>query len=126
MPHDAPLPEAIPGDVEDDRVVSCRACGAPITRARAKIAVNGAHAHSFINPAGFIFRIGCFSGAPGARGSGDESDEWTWFSGYTWQAVVCARCGEHIGWAYRNTTASFVGLILDRIVEGGGDSPAAR
>ena len=127
MPHDAPLPEVLPSDAEDDHVVACRACGAPLTLASAKIAVNGAHAHSFINPAGFIFRIGCFAVAPGARGSGDESDDWTWFPGYFWQAVVCGRCGEHIGWSYRNTSASFVGLILDRITEhGGGNSPAAR
>jgi hypothetical protein len=132
MPHDAPLPEAIASDLEpehaDDRAVSCRACGATITRAHARIAVGGAHEHSFINPAGFIFRIGCFAAAPGARAAGEESDHWTWFPGYFWQAVVCARCMQHIGWSYRNASASFVGLILDRVVEqgGAGNSPAAR
>jgi hypothetical protein len=131
VPHDAPLPEVVAIDAEAerdaDRVVSCRACGAPITHARAKIAVHAAHAHSFINPDGFIFRIGCFAVAPGARGSGVESDHWTWFPGYSWQAVVCGRCGAHIGWSYRNTSRSFVGLILDRVVEhGAGDPPATR
>jgi len=132
LPHDAPLPEGIASDAEeereDDRVVSCRACGAIITRSHAKIAVDGAHAHSFINPTGFIFRIGCFAMAPGARAAGEESDHWTWFPGYSWQAVVCGRCDQHIGWSYRNTSASFVGLILDRVTERGGpsDAPPAR
>src|SRR5688572_23322659 len=54
----------------------CAACHAAITRHDAAIEVNGAHAHTFLNPAGEVYRIRCFSSAPGALSAGEESDYW--------------------------------------------------
>lgn len=79
--------------------------------------MNGAHSHSFINPAGMIFRVGCFGAAPGALPVGEESDHFTWFVGFAWRAAVCRACGEHLGWSYRARDSAFVALIEDRIVE---------
>jgi hypothetical protein len=90
-----------------------------VADAAAKTEVNGAHAHTFINPMGLIFRVGCFTQAPGARPIGDESEDWTWFAGFAWQAVLCASCYEHLGWCYRNASAAFVALILDKVDERG-------
>jgi hypothetical protein len=105
--------------IERDGWIVCRACAAFIAETRSRIEVNGAHAHSFINPAGAIFRVGCHAHAPGVVGVGEESDEWTWFTGFSWQVAVCGRCGEHLGWCYRNALARFVALILDRVAEHG-------
>jgi hypothetical protein len=95
----------------------CAACRNPITHARDAIEVNGAHSQAFVNPAGMIFRVRCFSAAPGAAGLGEESQFWTWFPGFLWQAAVCRRCFGHLGWRYRNSESTFFGLIAERLLE---------
>ena len=95
----------------------CAACRHAIAHARDGIEVSGAHSHAFVNPAGVVFRVRCFSSAAGAVGVGEESDYWTWFPGFFWQAAVCRRCFEHLGWRYRDAEASFFGLIADRLLE---------
>lgn len=118
----APLgvPEAEPTTTdapERDAMLVCGSCQNSVARPRDGIDVNGAHSHAFVNPAGMIFRIRCFSVAAGVGGVGEESDEWTWFPGFFWQAAVCRRCFEHLGWRYRNADSSFFGLIADRLLE---------
>ena len=95
----------------------CAGCANFVAEGRARIEVAGAHAHSFINPEGAIYRIGCFASAPGAVPWGEPSAHWTWFSGFEWQVVGCRRCGTHLGWSYGAEGTSFAALILDRIVE---------
>ena len=95
----------------------CAACHAAITRHDAAIEVNGAHAHTFLNPAGEVYRIRCFSSAPGALSAGEESDYWTWFAGHRWQACFCHVCLEHLGWRFTGTGAPFFGLIHERILD---------
>src|SRR5690606_37015718 len=68
----APLGDSAPSALGEDWL-ACAACGAFVALARDRASVNGAHSHSFINPAGLIFRVGCFSEAPGARSVGEES-----------------------------------------------------
>ncbi|HNS99887.1 MAG TPA: cereblon family protein [Polyangiaceae bacterium] len=80
-----------------------------------RIEVAGAHRHTFANPHGLVFQIGCFSEATGCRGTGPASDDFTWFSGYEWQVGVCARCGIHLGWRFISHRTSFFGLIVDRL-----------
>ena len=95
----------------------CAACGHPITTRQETISINGSHEHTFTNPHGLVFRIGCFGAAPGCLGIGDATEAWTWFSGYKWRIAVCRQCRNHLGWAYRSEAAdSFFGLILDRLV----------
>lgn len=96
----------------------CAACRTAITHSDAAIEVNGAHAHTFLNPAGEIYRIRCFASAPGALAVGEESEYWTWFAGHRWQACICRSCFEHLGWRFSAAGSPFFGLIHERIVEG--------
>ena len=104
---------------ERERWVVCNACGGLVADGRAKTVVGGAFAHSFINPAGMIFRVGCFAEAPGARATGEASEHWSWFAGFKWQAGLCVACGRHLGWFFTGGERGFVALILDAVSERG-------
>ncbi len=108
------------------RHLACAACRAGVTTTAARIEVGGSHEHHFTNPDGYRFHIGCFSKAPGCRGSGAFSTEFTWFPGYSWQMEGCGRCGAFLGWRYRSAEHRFHGLILARLVEleTGGSTPS--
>jgi len=99
------------------RVLACVSCQRAITTTAARTEVGGAHVHSFVNPDGDRFRIGCFADASGLVHVGSSSLEWTWFAGFSWQAEVCAGCRVHLGWLYRAGANRFHGLILDALVE---------
>lgn len=101
----------------DEDSILCRNCGNRITGIDAMIAMNGEHRHTFTNPAGFTFRIGCFSAAPGCSFAGEPTMHHTWFEGFTWQVASCSRCALHLGWMYRAKEITFFGLILDHLVE---------
>jgi hypothetical protein len=98
-----------------DAALICAFCRHPITSLAFRIDVHGAHRHTFANPYGMIFRIGCFSEAPGCRPVGAPSSEFAWFSGHDWQVSLCTRCGLHLGWRFTSAATSFHGLILDRL-----------
>lgn len=97
---------------EDDPLY-CAQCGAFVTRARWASAEKGGHEHVVFNPAGHLFRIRCFSEAPGALPVGRASGEFTWFPGTQWRVAVCIGCMGHLGWAFARMDggASFLGLI---------------
>lgn len=97
-------------------VLACRACGLAITTNAERTERDGTHEHVFFNPAGILFRIGCFATAPGCRGIGPYETHFTWFPGHAWQTVVCRGCAAHLGWSFVGPTR-FSGLILDRLVE---------
>ena len=95
----------------------CFVCGAAITRERERVSVEGAHEHTFTNPAGFVFRIGCFRSAPGCVETGEFTAEASWFRGRAWRYAACAGCRAHLGWVYRDRgDAAFFGLILNRLL----------
>src|SRR4249920_1919213 len=97
-----------PSEDEGGReVLACASCRRPITSGAARIAVGGAHAHSFLNPQGLEFRIGCFALATGCLQVGDPTTYWSWFPGYAWQVEVCATCREHLGWEFRSAQHHF-------------------
>jgi hypothetical protein len=98
-------------------VLACAYCGRAITTRAARIEVNGLHAHSFANPEGINYRVGCFADAGGLVVVGPRSTYWTWFAGYSWQVELCANCRQQLGWYYRSADGVFHGLILDRLVE---------
>ena len=105
---------------KDRNPLICAACGAGITSRREGVEMNGAHRHTFTNPYGLTFDIGCFATAKNCRAEGDATPAWTWFEGYAWRVCVCAGCGIHLGWHYEPATpragdAGFYGLILDRL-----------
>jgi hypothetical protein len=98
------------------RALACAACERRITSEGARIAVAGRHAHTFANPFGFAYHIGCFSTAVGLARVGPPSGEYAWFARHTWQIEQCAGCGEHLGWLFQGQGAFFHGLILDRLI----------
>ena len=95
----------------------CAICGYRITRTGDRIEKNGCHVHTFANPHGYFYRFGCFLTAPGCRAQGEESAYFSWFPDYSWQIVLCGRCGIHMGWKYRSEAHQFHGLLLERLVE---------
>jgi hypothetical protein len=110
------VPETVDATrTDDERTVRCRACEHPITKRSARLEVDGAHVHERANPAGFLYRIGCFRHAPGCGATGAPSTFFSWFAGYAWQLALCAGCGVHLGWAFRSSERSFFGLILERL-----------
>ena len=102
---------------KDKPHLHCAACGYPITSRKDGTSVNGSHEHTFTNPHGLIFRIGCFGTAPGCIQTGEATDAWTWFPGFEWRLALCHHCQTHLGWGYRSEGGDgFFGLILDRLI----------
>jgi hypothetical protein len=102
---------------DEGRILACAQCRQPITTTAARMEVEGAHEHAFVNPAAIRFRIGCFACAPGCVAVGEESTYWSWFPPCSWQIEHCASCREHLGWLFRCPDRIFHGLILDRLQE---------
>lgn len=98
------------------RVLRCAACGRAIADPRERTAVQGAHEHVFVNPAGHDYQIRLYHQAPGACPIGPATGFFSWFPGYVWRVLVCGACGVHLGWVYGEPPA-FVGLIAERLVE---------
>ena len=117
LPEGAEKPEDAE---EEERWVRCAACGARIAPERARIEVNGAHEHSFMNPSGLRFVVACYSVAPGCVAQGEPSTVWTWFPGHAWQIALCRACGAHLGWSFHAvgfaSAAPFHGLVRERLV----------
>jgi hypothetical protein len=118
-----PLPDssvADRGQADDDSgaPLRCAACGAAITDRRSAISVGESHEHTFVNPAGIIYRVRCFSAAPGCSEKGTFTAELSWFPGFGWRYAFCSSCEEHLGWVYRSAGGeSFFGLIAEKLVE---------
>ena len=123
-------PEEIPGaqdGVRSEPAIVCAACRGTITSARHRIVTHGSHEHRFMNPAGFLFHIGCFGEAIGCRIVGPDSLEYPWFPGFAWRFALCGQCGQHLGWHFRHFRMegrdSFFGLILNRLLQPASDNP---
>lgn len=116
-----PAPQETPSEreaPEAEPLILCRECLQPVTRERERLAVDGAHRHTFANPYGVVFEIGCFRRAPGCAYAGASSGEFSWFAGYTWRVALCAACLIHLGWVFQSTGGDrFHGLILERLIE---------
>ncbi len=98
-------------------LIICKACKNIITEPENKIQINGQFSHTFQNPAGAIFNIGCFSVTQGCLDVSEKTAEFSWFPGFNWVIVVCSNCYTHMGWHYSMNGSGFYGLILDKIVE---------
>ena len=97
----------------------CRHCNAPVTSNDERLNVLGKHCHSFPNPEGIVFEIGCFGLAPGCLRQGNGTTQYSWFPPYAWSFALCKSCKTHLGWFYETAgKPSFFGLILDRLIEG--------
>jgi len=102
--------------IDPGEAICCLACGAVITVKEQKIQVGGAHSHTFFNPLGIVFEVGCFRQAPGCRAVGGPSAEFSWFPGYLWRVVLCHRCRIHLGWMFATDGDVFFGLILKNLL----------
>ncbi|MEW5746442.1 MAG: cereblon family protein [Nitrospirota bacterium] len=102
---------------EKEHDILCRTCGHRITTIDHIIAVNGQHRHTFTNPAGHTFDLGCYSHADGCYIYGVPTVEYTWFQGFGWCYAFCAHCATHLGWLYQSDQESFYGLIVKRLIE---------
>jgi hypothetical protein len=102
---------------DENGFILCRQCRRVITHCSAQIMVEGQHAHTFANPHGIVFEIGCFKSADGCDPIGPSSIEFCWFPGYCWQITECRFCQTHLGWIFSsNHNDSFFGLIIDRLI----------
>ncbi len=103
---------------KEEHAIVCKSCGQIVTTREQKIVIDSTHQHTFFNPAGILFEIGCFAKAPGCGTSGPGSDEFSWFTGTIWKPAVCVSCFFHLGWLFEKQDRSyFYGLILSNLVE---------
>lgn len=102
---------------DDRRIVVCRTCRSLVTSSSFAIVVDGQHQHTFFNPAGMAFEIGCWSNAEGCDAFGQPTSEFTWFAGFDWSYAVCRGCGGLLGWFYSGSGSGFWGLITNRLEE---------
>ena len=96
--------------------VVCRQCLNEITSVNQTKEIHGSHTHTFANPEGIVFEIGCYGDAWGCGYIGPASAEFTWFAGYVWRIAVCTNCHAHLGWRFSTSDGYFFhGLITSRI-----------
>jgi len=102
---------------DDEESIRCRQCHQVITRSSERIEIQGSHQHTFANPHGIVFNIGCFRSCSGCGYIGPASGEFTWFRGFSWRIAICSKCLTHLGWLFASRgNQSFNGLILDRLI----------
>ncbi|MEW6672618.1 MAG: cereblon family protein [Thermodesulfobacteriota bacterium] len=103
---------------DSGEAILCGHCHQVLTDPSERIRIQGAHRHTFANPHGIVFQIGCFRSVRGCGQVGPATSEWSWFKGYSWRILVCRMCLTHLGWLYTSAgDEGFSGLILDRIIE---------
>ena len=103
---------------EEEAYIVCRQCRQAITRPNERISIRGSHQHTFANPHGIVFEIGCFKDVIGCGYAGAATDEFSWFAGYRWRICFCSMCLTHLGWIFSSNAGDiFHALILDRIIQ---------
>lgn len=95
----------------------CKTCSSHITSAEHRTVIDQSHRHTFFNPAGAVFEIGCFRHANKCNPVGRPSGEFSWFASMVWTPVVCSECLSHLGWLFEGNSRKFYGLILRQLVE---------
>lgn len=102
----------------NEKFILCKTCNHKITSKEESISVSNSHQHTFANPAGILFDIGCFKSAPGCLNTGPFTAEFSWFKGFKWRISICESCFTHLGWVFLSSTNhTFFGLILDRLID---------
>ena len=104
--------------LEQEEYIRCRQCRNILASPDDRISIQGSHQHTFANPHGVVFEIGCFKDVTGCGYAGAATDEFSWFAGYSWRICFCTMCLTHLGWIFSsNAGAIFHGLILDRLLQ---------
>ncbi len=110
------LEDSAIGEKKSGKPLYCSVCRQKITTESQRIAMGGKMEHTFFNPHGVVFRIGCFNAAQGCGTVGAPAADFSWFPGYRWQIIYCTNCKNHLGWLFsRNTNNRFFGLILSQL-----------
>ena len=99
------------------RVWVCATCEEQVADPEAALSIGGRPAVSrFANPAGYVWEIVTVSEARSLVVASTPQTAFSWFAGYAWRIVVCARCHTHLGWRYDAVSGAspprFHGLIL--------------
>ena len=102
---------------EKKRYIICKFCSNNITDSSKIISIENCHNHTFVNPAGIIYNINCYSEAKGCIVTGEKTEEFSWFKGFKWQFASCNSCFNHLGWFYTSDNYSFFGLISNYLLE---------
>jgi hypothetical protein len=103
-------------DDESPGDLLCATCRTRITHEVHRIEVAGGHEHTFVNPGGFVHRVGCFGLAVNLSYLGEPETAFAWFPGFSWQIAACGRCATHLGWIFRCADDQFHGLLLVKLV----------
>ena len=91
----------LPGKASQARAYSCRRCGSRVSSEDDSISVGGHPVRAtYTNPAGIPCEIITFREAENILGADFSTEEDSWFEGYSWRPVACAKCREHVGWSY--------------------------
>jgi len=110
--------EAAERSPEEEELILCRQCRQAITRPVERLSIQGSHQHTFANPHGVVFEIGCFKDVFGCGYAGAATDEFSWFVGYSWRICYCSMCLTHLGWIFSSNAGDiFHALIIDRIIQ---------
>jgi hypothetical protein len=105
---------------KEEGLILCRSCRHPVTSSSQSLEVNGSHHHTFPNPLGIVFRIGCFAIAAGCVKRGRPTGEFSWFPGFSWCFALCSNCRAHLGWHYSSGSGkNFYGLIMGQLMGNG-------
>ena len=103
---------------EEEELILCRQCRQAITRPVERLSIQGSHQHTFANPHGVVFEIGCFNDVFGCGYAGAATDEFSWFVGYSWRICYCSMCLTHLGWIFSSNAGDiFHALILDKSIQ---------
>ncbi len=113
---DSVTQEKIETSPKEDEIIVCAFCNHHITDPSNQIIVNNSFRHTFANPHGHVFEIGCFGDAKGCRPGSLPSNEFSWFVGFSWRIGVCAYCSTHLGWIFSSETNKFYGLIIEKLI----------
>jgi hypothetical protein len=111
-------------DDNDAKSYYCARCGQFITDSRSIIQIEGARSHSFVNPAGVLCNFTTFEECENVMVHETLYLQHSWFLGYGWRFVLCARCFQHLGWKYDAVREgarprSFFGILVESVDSGG-------
>lgn len=111
-----------PADPAPERVIRCRRCDQAVASRRHVFPFRAVSAvQVFPNPSGQMMKILTIRATHHLTAVSAPTTAFTWFDGYAWTVMVCARCGHHLGWQYdavdAGTPAQFFGLRVDAMRE---------
>eukprot|EP00049_Salpingoeca_infusionum_P019585 m.362536 g.362536 ORF g.362536 m.362536 type:complete len:376 (+) comp20623_c0_seq1:137-1264(+) len=87
-----------------DSWLSCSQCGTVLTQRCSTYQVDAELFETHVNPHGFVHQVIAASTCQNVLVASSPTLRDTWFSGYTWEILMCNSCFQHIGWKYQNAS----------------------